>query len=144
LWIFPYTPGSISVGDYLNNWLVAVQADVVTYTSQTYVETRNWAVNVPVPPLKVCSIQFWLTQLDVSYLWQAILQAVGAFDLTSMGVYYGTDWSVTDISKPQDLFFYQWGRYTSPSQAEIIITVDEIDSASYQGLQVPEMANSAN
>jgi hypothetical protein len=33
-----------------------------------------------------------------------------------MGMFFGRDHAVTDVSRPNDLYFYQWGRYNSPTQ----------------------------
>ncbi len=122
------------------NYLYAFDNQYTSITTNTYVESRNWAVNVPVPPLTVCTMQFWLSSVDVKYVWQSILKATGAFDLSAHGVYFGSNYALSDVSNPWDLHVYQWGRYSAASQAEVIITTDEIQAAKYQ-LQVPAMNN---
>lgn len=122
------------------NWAYMYTNGYTDTTTNTYVESRNWAANVPVPPLKICTIQFWLSSVDVSYVWQSILKATGSFELTSMGVHLGSDYALSDVSEPADMHFYQWGRYRAPSQAEIIIiTVDEADAAKYT-FDVPDLS----
>ncbi|TFJ88496.1 hypothetical protein NSK_000070 [Nannochloropsis salina CCMP1776] len=122
------------------NYLYAYDNQYTSITTNTYVESRNWAVNVPVPPLTVCTIQYWLTSVDVNYVWLAILKATGSFELSANGVYFGTNHALSDVSDPWDLNVYQWGRYSATSQAEVIITTDEMQAAKYQ-LQVPPMNN---
>lgn len=122
------------------NYLYAYDNQYTSITTNTYVESRNWAVNVPVPPLTVCTIQYWLTSVDVNYVWLAILKATGSFELSANGVYFGTNHALSDVSDPWDLNVYQWGRYSAASQAEVIITTDEMQAAKYQ-LQVPPMNN---
>lgn len=122
------------------NYLYAFDNQYTSITTNTYVESRNWAVNVPVPPLTVCTLQFWMSSVDVKYVWQSILKATGSFDLSAHGVYFGSNHALSDISNPWDLHVYQWGRYSAPSQAEVIITTDEVQAAKYQ-LQVPAMSN---
>jgi hypothetical protein len=122
------------------NWLQAFDNQYISITTNTYVESRNWAVNVPVPPLTVCTMQFWLSSVELDYIWQAILKATGGFDLSANGVYFGSHYALSDISNPWDLHVYQWGRYSAPAQAEVIITTDEIQAAKYQ-LAPPSMSN---
>jgi hypothetical protein len=122
------------------NWLQAFDNQYISITTNTYVESRNWAVNVPVPPMTVCTMQFWLSSVELDYVWQAILKATGSFDLTANGVYFGSHYALSDISNPWDLHVYQWGRYSAPTQAEVIISTDEIQAAKYQ-LQVPSLSN---
>jgi len=122
------------------NYLYAFDNQYTSITTNTYVESRNWAVNVPVPPLTVCTMQIWMSSVDIKYVWQSILKGTGSFDLSANGVYFGSNHALSDVSDPWDLHVYQWGRYSAASQAEVIITTDEVQAAKYQ-LQVPAMSN---
>jgi hypothetical protein len=136
----------LSLGGNVDIWLNWAHMYTNGYnhmTTNTYVESRNWAANVPVPPLKICTIQVWLSSVDVSYIWQSILRATGSFDLSAMGVRFGTDYALSDLTESADLHFYQWGRYRAPAQAEIIITVDEADAAKYT-FDVPDLSTVVN
>ena len=113
------------------------------YTTQvirSYIETRNWAVVVPVSPQSVATVQFWISTVDIKYVWQAILNAQGSFDISSMGLYLSTGQSLTTLSYLEDLFFYTFGTFAYPSQAEIIITVDDVENQKYP-FPVPSMSN---
>lgn len=113
------------------------------YTSQvirSYIETRNWAVVVPVSPQSLATVQFWISTVDINYVWQAILNAQGSFDISSMGLYLSTGQSLTTLSYLEDLFFYTFGTFAYPSQAEIIITVDDVENQKYP-FPVPSMTN---
>lgn len=146
-----------------------------TYTTQvirSYIETRNWAVVVPVAPQSVATVQYWISTVDIKYLWQAILNAQGSFDISSMGLYLSTGQSLTTLSYLEDLFFYTYGTfrcvasrpgglererarwkqpgrltpsppahsYSYPSQAEIVITVDDVEANKYPFV-VPNFSN---
>ena len=95
---------------------------------------------VPVAPQSVASVQYWISTVDVRYLWQAILNAQGSFDVSSMGLYLSTGQSLTTLSYLEDLFFYTYGTFSYPSQAEIIITVDDQEALKYP-FPVPQMSN---
>ncbi len=113
------------------------------YTTQvirSYIETRNWAVVVPVSPQSVATVQFWISTVDINYVWQAILNAQGSFDITSMGLYLSSGQSLTTLSYLEDLFFYTFGTFSYPSQAEIIITVDDVENQKYP-FPVGQMTN---
>lgn len=114
-----------------------------TYTTQvirSYIETRNWAVVVPVAPQSVATVQYWISTVDIRYLWQAILNAQGSFDISSMGLYLSTGQSLTTLSYLEDLFFYTYGTFSYPSQAEIVITVDDVEANKYPFV-VPNFSN---
>lgn len=105
-----------------------------TYTTtiqRSFVETRNWAVTVPIAPQSVSTIQFWLSTVEVQYAWQAILNAQGTFDISAMGMYLSTGQSITTLTYLEDLFLYTFGTYAFPDQAQVIITVDDIENEKY-------------
>jgi len=108
----------------------------VTQT-QAYVETRNWQVAVPVPPLSTSTIQFWMSTVDLYYLWQALFVAKGGFDIDVLGQKVGEDHSIGDLSYIEDLYFYMYGTYFYPAQAEVIVTVDDIEASTYD-FEIPE------
>lgn len=122
------------------NFLTAF-TNTYTYTSiRAYIESRNWAITVPIEPQSAATIQFWLATTEIFYVWQGILNAVGTFDISTMNVYLGRSRALTVLSQVEDLFFYTFGSYDYPFQAEIIITVNNIDQQKYP-FQVPELSN---
>jgi hypothetical protein len=71
---------------------------------------------------------------------QAVLNAQGSFDLSTMGMYLSTGQSLSTLSYVEDLFFYTYGTFKYPSQAEVIITVDDVENQKYP-FPVPSLSN---
>jgi len=105
-----------------------------TYTNtvqQAYTATNVYTASFPVPPLNTLVVQFWLSTVNIEYVWNLILSAVGSFQLSTLGLNLGPPRSVTQVLDLEELFFYGWGRYTFPDQGTVIITVNNIESAKY-------------
>jgi len=104
---------------------------------KSYVETRNWQLSVPVAPRTTDTIQFWLSSENLRYRWRALFAARGGFTITAGGVPIGDHHSLGDLSYFRDLFFFIFGTYEFPYEAEIIITVNDIPGDGWP-LPLPE------
>ena len=105
-----------------------------TYTStiqQVYTATNVYTASFPVPPLNTLVVQFWMTTVDLRYVWNTILSSVGSFQLSTLGVNLGPPRSVTQVLDLEELFFYVWGTYHFPDQGTVIMTVDNIAASKY-------------
>eukprot|EP00624_Nannochloropsis_granulata_P000440 evm.model.NODE_11720_length_31253_cov_26.129396.6 len=106
---------------------------------KSYVETRNWQLSVPVAPRTSDTIQFWLSSENLRYRWRALFAARGGFTITSGGVPIGDHHSLGDVSYFRDLFFFVFGTYEFPYEAEIIITVNDVPGDGWP-LPLPEQS----
>ena len=106
---------------------------------KSYVETRNWQLSVPVAPRTTDTIQFWLSAENLRYRWRALFAARGGFTLTVWGQPIGDHHSLGDLSYFRDLFFFVFGTYEFPYEAEIIITVNDIPGDGWP-LPLPEQS----
>ena len=106
---------------------------------KSYVETRNWQLSVPVAPRTTDTIQFWLSAENLRYRWRALFAARGGFTITVWGQPIGDHHSLGDLSYFRDLFFFVFGTYEFPYEAEIIITVNDIPGDGWP-LPLPEQS----
>ena len=113
------------------NFLHAYESSFTYSTTRSYTQTRNWQIVAPIAPKSVGTIQFWLSMLQIRYIWQAVLKAKGSFELSTLGMQIGHQNSLTQLSQTEDLFFYMFGQYIYPDQPEVIVSVDDRESQRY-------------
>ena len=113
----------------LFNWMIAARAGASYTETNEYSTTRTYSMSVPVIPMSLLSLQYWISSTTITYLWEASLQAVGEFEISSLGVKFGPTHSLTSLSYDDDLLFNQWGRYMEPCQTQITVTADMMDDS---------------
>ena len=103
--------------------------------------TRNPTVagTTTAAPRTTDTIQFWLSAENLHYRWRALFAARGGFTITVWGQPIGDHHSLGDLSYFRDLFFFVFGTYEFPYEAEIIITVNDIPGDGWP-LPLPEQS----
>lgn len=125
--------------EFQNAFSVAYNNFYEILVVKSYVETRNWQLSVPVAPRTTDTIQFWLSSENLRYRWRALFTARGGFTITTGGTQIGDHHSLGDLTSFRDLFFFVFGTYEFPYEAEIIITVNDIPGDGWP-LPLPEQS----
>jgi len=120
------TISASELAEFVNAFSVAYNNFYEILIVKAYVETRNWQLSVPVAPHTTDTIQFWLSSENLYYRWRALFAARGGFTISAFGVPIGSHHSLGDLTYFRDLFFFIFGSYEFPAEAEIIITVNDI------------------
>lgn len=123
--------------EFINAFSVAYNNFYEILITKSYVETRNWQMSVPVAPRTTDTIQFWLSSENLRYRWRALFAARGGFTISIFGRPIGDNHSLGDLSYFRDLFFFIFGTYEFPYEAEIIITVNDLPGDGWP-LPLPE------
>ena len=105
-----------------------------------YLQTNQYSSIIPVPPQTSVTVQYWQSTVALNYVWNALFNAVGSFQLSSLGLNLGPPRSLTTVSSPRDLLFYLWGRFSYPTQGEVTITSNMAPVGTYP-FDRPEMTN---
>jgi hypothetical protein len=125
------------LAEFANSFSVAYNNFYEILITKSYVETRNWQMSVPVAPRTTDTIQFWLASENLQYRWRALFAARGGFKLSAFGKQIGSHHSLSDLTYFRDLFFFIFGVYSFPYEAEIIITVNDRPGQGWP-LPIPE------
>ena len=67
----------------------------------------------------------------MQFVFNRVYQARGGFQLSTMGTSIGSNLALSDLTQGQNLFFHVLGETTFPLYPQIIVTVDDIEAASF-------------
>ena len=150
--------GNFELTSFANTFTQAYSSFYEVLYTNTYVETRNWQVNMPTSPRTTNTIQFWMSSEHINYKWRSLFSARGGFllsieytmasNVNSLGSdafqkeqmrlriereqsIGGTSHALSDLSTFEDMFFHLYGSYEFPISSEMIITVNNIPGANW-------------